>query len=125
MSCQVKPSQTNKTTPNVTFCVLAQSETEPRSFPMPCALCNRWVAGWRHYTDALGGLGSQLFYCEQCKDSVARRAALDPAGLADVLEQGDEEAMVHYLCRMFLKEGRQADDALIRQWVGKDWFAFL
>ena len=88
--------------------MLAQAETEPRSFPMPCALCNRWVVGWRHYTDASGGLGCQLFYCEQCKDSVALRATLDPAGLADVLKQVDEEAMVHYLPLSYGLQGGEA-----------------
>ena len=78
---------------------------------MPCALCNRWVAGWRHYTDG-------LFYCGQCKDSVACRVALDAAGLDEVLEQG-EEAMVHYLYCLFCKEGRQAHEALIRQWAAR------
>ena len=110
--------------------MLAQAETEPLSFPMPCALCNRWVAGWRHYTDVLGGLGSQKFYCGECKASVGFRVALDAVGLEEVLEQGEEEAMVHYLYRLVFEQGRQADDALIRQWAaralryGKYQFAF-
>ena len=73
-----------------TFCMLAQAETETQSFSMPCAGCNAWVEGWRHYTDAPGqycdGLGRQIFYCGRCIDNVARFATLDAAGLAAVLE---------------------------------------
>jgi len=30
---------------------------------MPCARCNVWVEGWRHYH---GGPGRQIFFCTQC-----------------------------------------------------------
>ena len=55
----------------------------------------RRLAGWRPYSDALFGLGCQIFYVGNCKDSVACRATLADAGLADLLEQDDREGMVH------------------------------
>ena len=61
------------------YCMLAQTENETRSFPMPCACCKKWVCGWRCYTGAVDELGSQIFYCERCKDCVANGSTLDAA----------------------------------------------
>ena len=83
------------------------------------------MAGWRPYSDALFGLACQIFYVGNCKDSVACRATLADAGLADLLEQDDREVMVHSLCCMFEKEVGQADDSLISQWAARPFMIMV